>query len=260
MRTLVLTSDSLRHRYFLKVISEKFDLLGAIYEDKGDYYNKCQRESSLIEKHFAKLLETEKRFFEKDVKDFKFKNIEIKNINKNQINDADIIDWAKELKPDFIFLFGTGILKDAWLHNFENKIINLHLGLSPFYRGSATLFWPFVNDELECIGATIHIATKKVDAGGILCRIKPDISVNDNYYTINYKTIKKAIDIFPGVAQKFLDGDIIPVKQNNEIGKVFKKNDFTEGILAKVLKKYKDSIPEDLFKNIKGSNKCICCQ
>ena len=262
MRAIVLTSNGLRHKYFLKVISENFDLVGAVYEDKGEYYKKQVEKSSVVVEHFKRLGSTEKDFFQDEVQNLSLKNLEIKNLNKNQINDENIITWAKDLKPDIIFLFGTGILKDGWLDDFENKIINLHLGLSPFYRGSATLFWPFVNDELECVGTTIHIAAKKVDAGGILHRVKPNIGVDDNYYTINYKTIKSTIDILPKIATKFIQGEIDLIKQDISNSKVYKKSDFNENVLTSVLDKYKykDSISVDIVNKIEESQKCICCQ
>lgn len=260
MRAIVLTSNGLRHKYFLKVISENFDLVGAVYEDKGEYYKKQIEESNAVEEHFERLSSTEKEFFQDEVENLVLNNVEINNINKNQINDEDIISWAKNLKPDIVFLFGTGILKDGWLDSFENKIINLHLGLSPFYRGSATLFWPFVNDELECVGATIHIAAKKVDAGDILHRVKPNIQIDDNYYTINYKTIKNTIDILPKIATKFIQGDTELIKQDVSNSKVYKKSDFTERVLINVLEKYKDSISNEMLNKIKESDKCICCQ
>lgn len=260
MRAIVLTSNGLRHKYFLKVISENFDLVGAVYEDKGEYYKKQVEESAVVEKHFKRLSSTEEEFFQEEVKNLVLNNVEIKNVNKNQINDENIISWAKDLKPDIVFLFGTGILKDGWLNKFENKIINLHLGLSPFYRGSATLFWPFVNDELECVGATIHIAAKKVDAGDILHRVKPNIEIDDNYYTINYKTIKNTIDVLPKIAIKFTQGDLDLIKQDISNSKVYKKSNFNENVLISILDKYEDRISVDIVNKIKKSTKCICCQ
>ncbi len=260
MRAIVLTSNGLRHKYFLKVIKENFDLVGAIYEDKGEYYTKQKKESRVVRQHFEKLTLTEKIFFEDKVQNFILNNTQIKDIGKNEINDAEIIKWAKDLKPDIIFLFGTGILQAGWLDNFENKIINLHLGLSPFYKGAATLFWPFVNNELECVGATIHIAAKKVDAGDILYRIKPTVEIGDNYYTINYKTIKGTIDIFPKIAKNFSKNEIEAIKQDVDIGKVYKKSDFNEKVLTKVVQKYGQIISLDQVLKITESNKCICCQ
>ena len=89
MRAIVLTSDGLRHKYFLKVISENFDLVGAVYEDKGEYYKKQIEESNAVEEHFNRLSSTEKEFFQDEVENLVLNNVEIKNINKNQINDEN---------------------------------------------------------------------------------------------------------------------------------------------------------------------------
>jgi len=100
---------------------------------------------------------------------------------------------------------------------------------------------------------------KKVDAGNILKRVKPNINCNDNYYTINYKTIKLAIDSLPKVAQKYLNSEIELIKQNIS-SKVYKKSDFNEEVLFKVLEKYGKKIDMEELKTIKESKKCVCCQ
>ena len=40
-------------------------------------------------------------------------------------------------------------------------MINVHLGLSPYYKGSATNFWPFVNNELQFLGVTFMVTDKE---------------------------------------------------------------------------------------------------
>ena len=101
------------------------------------------------------------------------------------------------------------------------------------------MFWPFFNDEVEYIGATIHLAEKKVDAGAILQIIKPKILKDDNYYDINFKTIKVSIDSIANIANSFFIGDILPVIQSQEEQKyLYLKRDFTEDALLKVLARY----------------------
>ena len=50
---------------------------------------------------------------------------------------------------DVVLVFGTGILREALLSAFPGRLINIHLGLSPYYRGAGTNFWPLVNGEPE---------------------------------------------------------------------------------------------------------------
>jgi len=253
MRALVLTSNKLRHKFFIQTIKHNFDLVGAIYEDKGSYYKEQQKDSTIVSNHFKQLEQTEKDFFG-DLDNLDYLNY--LNIEKNNINNDEVIKWAKELNPDVIFLFGTGILKSVWLNGFKDRIINLHLGLSPFYKGSATLFWPFVNDELCCIGATIHLAVEKVDSGSILARVKPNIDISDNYYTVNYKTIKKAILLLPEIAKSFIENKSVVISQDNINSRIYKKIDFNEEVLNYVIEKYGQSIPKKEYELLQKGEKC----
>jgi methionyl-tRNA formyltransferase len=179
-------------------------------------------------------------------------------LSKDKLNSEEVVNFAKSKKPDVIFLFGTGILNQVWLEAFPNKIINLHLGLSPYYRGSATLFWPIYNGQYNCIGVTVHIAAKKVDAGAIIARIKPSLEIGDNYYDINLKAIKKGIDLMPQIVIDYFNGNKDTISQNLKISKLYKKSDFTEEKLNSVLEKLKKGITTEIIEGIKTSKECNC--
>ena len=253
MKAVVLTSNSLRHKYFSKVMNDHFNLVGIISEPKEFTYEQVKQDSKTIRKHFANLKKYEQEAFDNVIFP---ENVDILNLQKSRINDADVIEWAILKNPDVILLFGTAILKSEWLKIFENKIINLHLGLSPYYRGSATLFWPFFYDEIECVGATIHLASEKVDAGDIIGRVKPDLIVGDNYYSINIKTIKKAIDLMPQYIFSFLKCEISPIRQNHIAGRLCKRKDFNEQALIKALDSIGEGLTEEKMEMIKESTEC----
>ena len=44
----------------------------------------------------------------------------------------------------------------------------MHGGLSPWYKGGATHFWPTYLMEPEFTGITVHETTKDLDAGAII--------------------------------------------------------------------------------------------
>lgn len=254
MRAIVLTSDSLRHSYFAETVASHFDLVGVIKECKGNYYNSEQDASVLIRAHFEALMNAESAFFGKA----NWPLVPMLELNKGSINDVDTIAWAIDLCPDLVFLFGTSILSEDWLARFPRRIINLHLGLSPYYRGSATLFWPLANNEPECVGATIHLAEQRVDSGQILARVKPELSVGDNYYSINYKTIRQAIDTLPDVATRYVRGAIEPMVQNPSLGKVYRKVDFSEDALRRALSAIGNGLTAQQLDSIRTSKKCDC--
>lgn len=230
MKALILTSNSLRHRYFARTVARWFDAPVALVEEKENYYAQQRDESSDVRAHFDKIAVAEKLWFA-DAADATCP--EMRQVG--DINAPDLVAWAERQGFDALCLFGTAILGRQWLDAFPAKIVDLHLGLSPFYRGSATLFWPFVNRELEYLGTTIHLATAKVDAGEILARVSPDLRVGETYYDINSRLIRDSIDRFPSVVSAYLEGRIRPVGQEDIAGKLYRKADFSEVALQQAL-------------------------
>lgn len=233
---LILTSNSARHIYFVNAMARTFEVRGIISEPKAGYFEQQLDASALVREHFANLAKYEKQYLGAFAS---FPEAPTLFIDKKGINEASTIAWARQHAADVVLLFGTGILSDEWLASHDRRIVNLHLGYSPRYRGSATLFWPFANDELDFVGATIHVAERKVDAGAILQIVTPDIMEHDHYYDISNKTIKKAIDAMPGVVNAYLENRLPPVVQDAAQQKFcYRKKDFTEAVLRRVLDKY----------------------
>ena len=48
-----------------------------------------------------------------------------------------------------------------------NKILNLHLGISPYYKGSGTNYFPLVNNEPQYVGATFMFLDKRDPTRGL---------------------------------------------------------------------------------------------
>ena len=91
-------------------------------------------------------------------------------------NHPDAIEAMRALAPDVVLVFGTGLLKPALLDRFPGRAVNIHLGLSPYYRGAGTNFWPLVNGEPEYCGATIHMLDDGVDTGPVIAHVRPEIA------------------------------------------------------------------------------------
>ena len=71
---------------------------------------------------------------------------------------------------DIIAVYGTSLLNNTILNN-NKKFVNIHLGLSPYYKGMACTLWPFYNKEPQYVGVTVHLLDNKIDNGPILHQI-----------------------------------------------------------------------------------------
>jgi len=197
-------------------------------------------DKNLIESHFKARDKSERLYFN-NFKKFP-RGVKHLSLKHNTINDLETYKLIASLKPDAIVLFGTSIIKNPLLSKYEGKIINLHLGLSPYYKGSGTNLWPLYHEEPECVGATIHLAVKKVDAGGILHQYRPDLTRKDTIHDIGNKVILKGGKILPYVLEQYLNESIIPVPQYNSGGRILKIADFTPEILRNTIQKLQNGM------------------
>ena len=83
--------------------------------------------------------------------------------------------WLREaLDADAIIVFGASYLRGALCEELVRRhAVNLHMGVSPQYRGSSTNFWALYDRRPELVGATIHRLTAGLDSGPILFHALP---------------------------------------------------------------------------------------
>ncbi|MBQ9591382.1 MAG: hypothetical protein IJR32_00905 [Paludibacteraceae bacterium] len=95
----------------------------------------------------------------------------------------------------------------------SNVCINVHYSLLPQYRGLHSTVWAILNDE-EYLGATIHLMDEFIDNGPILYqyKVKNDRVSNSRQYMEMFNSHIK--DVIGYVLTDFLDGKIIPQKQD----------------------------------------------
>ena len=82
-------------------------------------------------------------------------------------NSTEVARRLTALKPDLILDHGTSIVSDSIIETAP-LALNLHWGLSPYYRGTFCTEWALINHDPRNIGVTIHRLAKAVDGGDIL--------------------------------------------------------------------------------------------
>ena len=98
LKVVILTGNKVRHKYFVNVMKEKFDVIGSIFEPHYDYFNLQREESALVRKHFKNLDKYEKTYLDSDLDYSDLNHTEIK---AKHINKAENISWVKSLNPDY---------------------------------------------------------------------------------------------------------------------------------------------------------------
>ena len=244
MKIVVLTSNSLRHKFLANTLSSYCDDALIISECKPQTSSFDDSKNSIeIENHFLLRDETEKSFFPND-NYFIPKTLPI--VYK-EVNSPYVYEVIKNFKPDILIIFGSSIIKEPLLSLLPTgHIINLHLGISPYYRGSGTNFWPFVNNELEYLGSTILHLDAGIDTGDIICHVRPKIELNDNVHTLGCKIIKSSVESLIKIIKLLDEGKKLNrVKQWDVKDRYYKTKEFDEIVLSK----YKNNLKNDVIKD-----------
>ena len=118
----------------------------------------------------------------------------VRRLDSATLNDHATIRFLEQRDVDVVVVYGTDLIKPPLLDRFNGRMINMHLGLSPYYRGTATNFYPLLNDEPEFVGATIHMISAGIDSGDIIHHARPEILVDDMPHTVGCKAILAGID------------------------------------------------------------------
>lgn len=111
------------------------------------------------------------------------------------INSPRCIERLKEIMPDIIVVNGTRILNAELIESTNAVIINMHLGITPKYRGVHGAYWAFYNRDAEHAGVTIHLVDKGIDTGSILYQAIIQITKKDNFVTYPYIQVGEGIKL-----------------------------------------------------------------
>ena len=74
---------------------------------------------------------------------------------------------------------------------------NVHGGLSPWYRGVATHFWPSYMLEPQMTGMTLHRTTDQLDGGAIIHQSGVDLVRSDGLHDLAARAVQGFADGLP---------------------------------------------------------------
>ena len=166
-------------------------------------------------------------------------------IPKGTINEPKYLEQILKLKPDMLVSYGCSLIRSDMLSEFRGRFLNVHLGLSPYYRGVGTNFWPLVNEEPEYVGATFMHIDKGIDTGEIIHQIRARMFENDDAHDIGNRLILDMVGAYIKIIQQFdmlkpMEPLRAPKKTN-----LYKRADFT----AKAVEVLNQNIRNGLIKD-----------
>jgi len=233
--------DQPRHLYYINEIAKEFPVMGGIMQTRGNAVPTIEASADAKDKsnwtrHFWDRLQAEEKYFGKQ-EDPKFPLLKV---NKEELNSLNSVDFMENIMPDIVLVFGSGMIREPLMSALPKDTINLHLGLSPRYRGAATLFWPFYMLEPNWAGTTFHYIVDTPDGGDIIHQVTPKLDKDDGIHDVACKNVLESTKEACRLLKMYPDW--IKYPQKPEGGKNFLESDFKPQHLRMIYNIYNNDI------------------
>ena len=243
-RIALITSDQQRHRWVAAQLTTFSELVSVVSESKPiDSQARSDNRNREIARYFEERERRESFWFAEAPHDMAELGIPILRCGWGQGNSPSNFNFLAKEDPELVFLFGCSIIRAPILSYYKGRIINMHLGLSPYYRGSSTNFWPLVDGLPECVGVTVHHAAYKVDGGNILLQARPDVTSSDSSHDLGCKSIIAGASLIRKVVEN--STGMVPGAMQSGGGKLCSREDFNLGALRRMQKNFAEGMIAD---------------
>ena len=123
------------------------------------------------------------------------------------VNDDVCIEYIRTFQPDLILVKGTRIISKKILECTNAPFINMHVGITPRYRGVHGAYWALANNDRQNAGTTIHYVDAGIDTGNVIAQQRIEISAKDNFVTYPLIQIAAGIELLKEVIPQVISGN-----------------------------------------------------
>ncbi|MFC1670699.1 formyl transferase [Spirochaetota bacterium] len=222
MRIVFMSNMEIEHHHIISSIDDEFSIDKIIHP----VYSSAGSEKSFLNTWGTSRIFSIKNFFNRIYYRSKlkrdqynsFKKIfitpvaeqcKIIDIRRSKINSQYGIELISSLSPDLIIVSGAPILSKKLFSLPGVKVINVHFGIAPFYRGNDTVFWPLYYRDYNKIGVTIHYINDGIDRGPIIARAYPEIEPGDSEFSLYLKCSRMAAHLLSEIIRAMGKGKVI---------------------------------------------------
>ncbi len=200
-KIVVLSTDTLHHRYFLNSLEAAglplqaylFETeratppfpVGPVFEAEEDAFER--------ERFFVSIpaeLQAEK----------------IRTVDK--ANSPAGLELLRGLQPDLGVVFGTGKLSVEVIRSFRHGLINVHRGIAQAYRGLDSDLWAIYHGDYANLGVTIHRVEEALDTGDVVHQQSMPLHPGMRTSHIRYYTTLIATELVAQALRDYLAGNL----------------------------------------------------
>lgn len=237
MRVTLLTSNQPRHIAFVEALADIADVVYVVQECSTVFPGQVDdffRKSAVMQEYFGHVLRAESEVF--GGPRFAPANVTQLPIRMGDLSRLDREALGPAVDADVFVVFGASYIR-GWLCDFlvERRAYNIHMGVSPYYRGSSTNFWALYDRRPEYVGATVHLLSKGLDSGPMLFHVLPAGEEHEPF-TLGMRAVEAAQSAFAEALRCGRLQELKPIPQNRDLEMRYTRNaDFTDEVAREYL-------------------------
>ncbi len=241
-----------RHFYVAKRLHEAGRLKALVVEKREDFQPLPDSSwpshlQELFKLHFQRRQESECHFFGDAKIESLSSQVETLTVSRDELNSDKTMDFVSSFSVSLLFTYGVHRIEENIFSRFVDRAFNIHGGLSPWFRGNATMFWPFYLLKPNYAGMTIHRLTSRLDGGDILHHSLPELHLGDGIHDVANRAIVQAADDVCKILALADEGRKLTCVPQKNIGKLFTSSDWTPQLLRLVYDLYDDHIVDEFL-------------
>lgn len=245
MKILLMIGDSLRHKKIAIELYKK-NMLGALIIETRETMMPCppsyldEEMVALFNKHFEERLNAEEKFFS-DVKGF-VPQVPTLTLTREELNGEKMQEFIKCTPHDMAISYGVHFLSNKLLDCINGEKWNIHGGLSPWYRGCTTHFWPSYMLEPQMTGMTVHCLTQKLDGGEIVHHSTPSLVRGDGLHDLACRAVLTVANELSVLVEMLAESSLKPYRKQKTSGKIWLERDWVPECLRQIYLTYENRV------------------
>lgn len=237
MKVTVFTSNQPRHIALIESLVTVADEVFAVQEcntvfpgQVADFY----RKSDVMQRYMDRVMRAEGEVFGRPR--FAPRGVRSLALRMGDLNRVPMADLDDALRSDAYVVFGASYIKGPLIEFLvARRAINIHMGISPHYRGSSCNFWAMYDGRPDYVGATVHLLSAGLDSGAMLCHAVPRVDAVDGF-VLGMRAVKAAHDALVTHLASGALAAMAPVPQDKTQEMRYSRySDFTDEVAAEYL-------------------------
>ncbi len=254
MRVTFITGNHPRHAFMARSIAQTGWLTDVVVEERESFMPAPPKGlDAKTEQLFTHHFKARDRVEFEQFGDVTWPECNVHKISHDDLNGEKVHNILHAAKPDLLLTYGCHMLSDETLACVAGEKWNCHGGLSPWYRGAITHFWPSYMLEPQMTGMTVHNLTAQLDAGNVVHQCAAPLVRGDTLHMLAARAVMELGKELPLVIKKLKQDGALDKKEHKTSGMLWLGSKWRPEHLHQIYTHYNDDIVDAyLDKKITG--------